>query len=62
MDSVLATARERIVALLAVAIVFLFARVAASELGADPLVERVLYGLAVAALVGCVLVMLNDQR
>lgn len=56
------TAREQIIALLVVAIVFLIARVGATQLGAPAVVGRGLYVLAVGCLLGCVVVIALDNR
>ncbi|MFW5964818.1 MAG: hypothetical protein ACOCQM_08110 [Natronomonas sp.] len=56
------TARERIIALLVVAIVFLIARVGSIRLGAPAVVGRGLYVLAVGCLLGCVVVIALDNR
>lgn len=59
---VLDTVRERIVGLLAVALLFLLGRAGAHQLGADPVVERALYLVAVGCLLAAVLLIVDDQR
>ncbi|WP_178917141.1 hypothetical protein [Natronomonas gomsonensis] len=56
------TARERIIALLSVALVFLLARFGAAQLNAPAVIGRGLYVLAVGCLLGCVVVIALDNR
>jgi|GEM_PF-2938439 hypothetical protein len=56
------TAREQIIALLVVALVFLLARFGATQLSAPAAVGRGLYVLAVGCLLGCVVVIALDNR
>ena len=59
---VLETTRERIIGLLAVALLLLLGRAGAHRVGADPLVERALYLVALGCLLGAVLLIVDDQR
>lgn len=56
------TASRRVAALLVAAIVTLVARVIALQFGASRLLDRGLYGLALAILAACVIVILLDAR
>lgn len=56
------TAREQIIALLSVALVFLLARFGAVQIEAPAVVARGLYTLAVGCLLGCVVVIALDNR
>lgn len=62
MTAIPGTARERIIALLIAALVFLLARFGATQLGAPAAVGRGLYVLAVGCLFGCVVVIALDNR
>lgn len=57
----LETPRERLIALLAAAIVLLLGRAAALIYGAPPPVAQGLYFAALACLVGCVLVVATER-
>lgn len=53
--------KNRLVALLVAALVFLLARVAAAELGATTTVERGLYALAIGCLAVCTVIVLRER-
>jgi hypothetical protein len=59
---VLETPRERLIALLAAAIVLLLGRAAVATAGAPDVVGRGLYLAALGCLLACVLVILDEQR
>lgn len=59
---VLETTRERIIALLVVALVFLLGRAGAHQFGVAPRVERALYLVAVGCLLAAVLIIVDERR
>ena len=56
------TQRSQLIALLSSAVVLLFARILVDEIGGPALLERGLYLLAVACLVGCLVVILRARQ
>lgn len=59
---VLETTRERIIALLVVALVFLLGRAGAHRFGVAPWIERALYYVAVGCLLAAVLIIVDERR